>query len=327
MNNQPLVSIVIVTWNRRDDLLETIQSIYDQPYQPFEIVVADNGSTDGTVEAVRQRYPAVKWVLIGRNLGVSGGRNAGVTAASGSILFFLDSDASLPPQTLETVVRVFNERAEIGVVACRVLNAHTGELDPFGGKIFAERDAGIHERAFLSYAFSECGCAFRTSVFNAVDGFWNELRFGREGEEMALRVWGAGQQILYYPDAFVWHRASPNKRIDGAQRAAADLRSALTIYIVRYPLGMLLYVLPLKIASSLFKGLRKRQFSAMLAAISGVGRQLPTLLRQRTPMAAVAAQHYFALQRDHGPLSWNLQSWLRHKVLPHDPPPVNHGRA
>lgn len=169
--NQPLISIVIVTWNRRDDLLETIQTVYDQPYQPFEIVVADNGSTDGIVEAVQQRFPAVQWVLLGQNLGVSAGRNAGVKAAHGSILLFLDSDASVSPQTLQALANAFDERPEVGVIACKVINAHTGEFDLIGGKIFAERDELIHERTFLSYAFSACGCAFRSNVFADVGGF------------------------------------------------------------------------------------------------------------------------------------------------------------
>ena len=312
--NQPLISIVIVTWNRRDDLLETIQTIYAQPYRLFEIVVADNGSTDGTVEAVQSRFPAVQWVLLGRNLGVSGGRNAGVKAASGSIIFFLDSDASLPPETLGEVAKVFGARPEVGVIACRVLNANTGQIDPVGGKIFAERDEHIHERTFLSYAFSECGCAFRTTVFNEVGGFWDALRFGREGEEMALRVWNAGHQVLYYPPAYVLHRVSPSKRIDGAERSAADLRSALTVYIARYPLPMLLSVLPMKIAASLFKALRRKQLGAITKAVFDVALQTPALLHQRTPMRPDGARRYFQLQREHGPLSWNMQSWLKHKV-------------
>ena len=58
----PLISIVIVTWNRKEDVLETIRSIYDQAYQNVEIVVTDNASTDGTVEAVAEAYPEVKLV-------------------------------------------------------------------------------------------------------------------------------------------------------------------------------------------------------------------------------------------------------------------------
>lgn len=131
---------------------------------------------------------------------------------------------------------------------------------------------------------------------------------------MGLRVWNAGHQILYYPDAFVLHRVSPSKRIDSPQRAAADLRSALTIYIVRYPLPMLLSVLPMKVAAALIKGLRKRHLGALLAALFGIALHLPALLRQHQPMNPAAARRYFALQREHGPLSWNLQSWLKHKV-------------
>ena len=85
----PLVSVVIITWNRKDDVLESIQSIYEQNYQNVEIVVVDNGSTDGTADALAQGFPGVKIVALDRNTGVSEGRNLGVAAAKGDIIFFL----------------------------------------------------------------------------------------------------------------------------------------------------------------------------------------------------------------------------------------------
>ena len=103
----PLVSVVIITWNRKDDVLESVQSIYKQNYQNVEVVVVDNGSTDGTADALAQVFPAVKIVTLNRNTGVSEGRNLGVAAATGEVIFFLDSDASLGHDTLSNIVRKF----------------------------------------------------------------------------------------------------------------------------------------------------------------------------------------------------------------------------
>ena len=100
----PLVSVVIVTWNRREDVLETVQSVHNQTYPNYEVVVVDNGSTDGTVEALSEADPEVKLVALSENRGASVGRNAGFEAAEGDIVFLLDSDASLSKDTLTKVV-------------------------------------------------------------------------------------------------------------------------------------------------------------------------------------------------------------------------------
>ena len=99
-----LVSIIIVTWNRREDVLETVQSIFEQSYKNFEIVVVDNGSSDGTVEALRQLYSPVVIVELDRNVGVTAGRNAGIVVAKGDIILCLDSDASPGRDSLTNLV-------------------------------------------------------------------------------------------------------------------------------------------------------------------------------------------------------------------------------
>jgi glycosyltransferase involved in cell wall biosynthesis len=76
-----LISVVIVTWNRRDDVLRAIESIYSQAWRPVEIIVVDNGSTDGTAEAITSAYPEVRLLRMEQNLGASGGRNPGIAAA------------------------------------------------------------------------------------------------------------------------------------------------------------------------------------------------------------------------------------------------------
>src|SRR5512142_1632994 len=101
----PLVTILIITWNRKNDVLETVQSIYDQSYQNFEIIVVDNGSNDGTVNALCDAYPGVKIVPLAQNMGVSAGRNAGIVVAQGEIIFCLDSDASLGRNSLKNMVQ------------------------------------------------------------------------------------------------------------------------------------------------------------------------------------------------------------------------------
>lgn len=310
----PLISVVIVTWNRREDVLVAVQSIYDQAYQNCEIVVVDNASSDGTVEALRQAYPKVRIVRLNRNTGPTGGRNAGVIAAQGDIVFFLDSDASLCNDTLAKTVRKFQAEPEVGVIACKIVNAYSKELDRYAGWVFSEKDKADQDLEFLSFSFSECGCAIRKKLFDQVGPFWELLFFGREGEEFSLRVWDAGYKILYWPEAIVYHRVPLQERVACSEHGYFDLRNSLYIYLVRYPWWMLICFVPLRIGVSLIRGVRRRYLQQTLRALLDVIRQSPALWEQRQPISNDTAHLYLNLQREHGPLRWDLSSWLKYKA-------------
>ena len=308
----PLVSFVIVTWNRKDDIMETIKSIHAQSYQNYEIVVVDNASTDGTVEVLAEDHPEVKTVALDWNSGPTTGRNIGVDNSAGEITFFIDSDASIGQDTVARIVQKFMDIPDLGGIACKVVNAYTKELDNTAGWIFSQNVIDRQNIEFYSYSFSECGCAFRKKVFNDAGQFWDKLFFGREGEELSIRIWDSGYKILYSPKSIVYHRVSPSKRIDGGDREYFNLRNCLYIYFVRYPWWMLLRILPLKVGISLLRGIRHNELREVLRAVRDFIKQIPYLWTQRAPIAPATATIYMELQRDHGQLSWNVSSWLKH---------------
>lgn len=310
----PLVSVVIVTWNRKEEVGITVESVLDQLYERTEIVVVDNASTDGTVEMLRQQFPMVKIVELEENTGPTGGRNAGIAAARGEILFFLDSDASVGENTLARTVDKFKSDHQIGAVACKVVNAETRQLDNIAGWIFSEKDKVDQDEEFLSFSFSECGCAIRKEALKRTGGFWDYLFFGREGEELAIRIWDADYQIVYFPKAIVYHRVSPSKRVRGCDRLYYDLRNSLYIHVVRYTRGMLLRMTPLRIGAGMLRALRRRCTLRVIGAILEVFQSMPYLLKQRDPIREETARKYVDLQREHGPLNWDLRSWIRYKL-------------
>lgn len=77
---QPRVAILILNWNGIRDTLETLQSVQRLQYDNFEVVLVDNGSTDGSREAIVTAFPTVRLIAVSTNLGVAGGRNLGIEA-------------------------------------------------------------------------------------------------------------------------------------------------------------------------------------------------------------------------------------------------------
>ena len=150
--------------------------------------MVDNGSTDGTADALTEAFPGVNVVALDRNTGVSEGRNLGVAAATGEIIFFLDSDASLDQDTLSSIVHKFQCNPTIGAITCKILNPYTQELDP-NAWIFTQKDITNQDIEFFSYSFCEGGAAIRSRVFDQVGLFW-EFLFSL-GHALARRVLGA----------------------------------------------------------------------------------------------------------------------------------------
>lgn len=314
--DSPLISIIIVTWNRKEDVLETLNEVYKQHYPRLEVIVVDNASEDDTIEVLTTYFPEVKLLSLEENLGPTGGRNAGIKIAQGDILFFLDSDSSLGPDCLTLVAQKFVSDSSLGALACKITNAFT-QTFAGAGWIYSELDKADQDKEFLSFSVPEAGVPFRKDALDKAGPFWDFLFFGREGEELSLRLWDKGIKILYYPKALIYHREvlakGKQSRIKGGKREYYDFRNTLYIYLTRYPVWLIAKLLPVKVAVVFVRSLKRNNLKHFFKALFDVLRQLPKLRSLRQPIRQETAQLYVQLMKEHGPLRWNMQTWLRHK--------------
>jgi hypothetical protein len=309
----PLVSVLVITWNRKDDILETVKSVYEQSYRNIEIIVVDNGSTDGTAQVLRQAYPEVVLLELGKNIGIVA-RNKGIAVARGEIIFLLDSDASPAYNTLSNLIRKFQVEPKVGVINSKIVNINSGTQNRGPGWVYSERQRARQDSEFLSWSFSEGGAAIRKEVFDHIGLFWDLLFFGCEGQEFALRVWNAGYKIIYYPESIVYHRCSELQRFSDKDRDYLFFRNTLYIYIARYPWWMIALLAPIKIGAVTIRFARQGYLPVVFKAILEVIRKLPVLLKDRKPINNRTAWFYLKLMHQQGPLSWDLISWLKFKT-------------
>src|SRR4051794_19397133 len=94
MNTEPTVSVLIVNWNRQDYIKETLSQLRKQPYPGMEILVVDNGSTDGTQDMITSEFPEVRLLRLEKNVGQCTGLNIGLENARAEIVISLDNDAT-----------------------------------------------------------------------------------------------------------------------------------------------------------------------------------------------------------------------------------------
>lgn len=232
------VTIVIVTRDRRDGLLRTLDRLqHGTPASP--IVVVDNGSTDGTPSAVRAAcIPGVEVVEPGCNLGAAG-RTVGTRLASTPYVAFSDDDSWWAPGALARAAAEFDARPRFGLLAARVLVGDEEVLDPTCtamGQSALPREADLPGPAVLG--FLACGAVVRREAYLGVGGFHQVLGIGAEEELLALDLADAGWGLAYVDDVVAHHHPSPVRDEVGRRRRQAANR--LLIAWLRRPARVVL---------------------------------------------------------------------------------------
>lgn len=140
----PVASVIVLGWNGRDYLEDCLSSVLDQDLPPdqYEVLYIDNGSNDGSAAFVRERFPSVRMIELGRNLGYAEGNNTGYRETSGDLVAFLNQDTAVNRSWLRSLIEAVRSSAEIGA-------AHANVIQPWYPEY-----AGIGERADASAAYS-----------------------------------------------------------------------------------------------------------------------------------------------------------------------------
>jgi GT2 family glycosyltransferase/glycosyltransferase involved in cell wall biosynthesis len=217
------VSTIIVNHERRDLLqicLESLERALGAVNEDTELIVVDNGSRDGSVELVRERFPAVKVVALERNEGFAGGVSRGIDAAQGEWIAVFNNDTTVEPDAVALMLDAGRLHPRVGSVAAQmrfadrrdVLNSAGLELDRLG--IAADRLVGKrvddHGPRMPYEVFGATGGAaiFRRAMLDQVGGFDESFFAFFEDADLAWRAHSHGWRALYSPEAVVYHHHS-----------------------------------------------------------------------------------------------------------------------
>jgi len=235
------VALVVLNYDGKEKLLACLERAFAVRYRPLHVVVVDNGSTDGSAEAVRSRYPDVHVVRIDDNAGVAGGRNAGVRWVEERLdvayLVFLDNDARIETETVGELVAAADRDERIGLVTPKafrregsrtLLSAGGMHFNRFTGVIrdvaSGEIDDGRYEETRDVQACPGFASLVRRSVFRRI-GLFDETfnPYGWEDVDFSLRASRAGFRIVYAPKAVVHHAGGRVGRglLDSYERSKA----------------------------------------------------------------------------------------------------------
>jgi glycosyltransferase involved in cell wall biosynthesis len=210
-DERPLLSVVIPVLNGVDVIGLQLESLSCQTYQgAFEVVVADNGSTDDTVDLVRSWAKRLPWLVVvdaSQRRGASHAMNVGAAAARGEYLVFTGADDEVDPGWLKALARATG--------SCDMMGGHvdTERLNPGPGVPSSPTRAGLPvEQRFLPYPIGS-NAGMRASLFHELGGFDNErFPFGAEEIDLFWRAQLRGHRLCWVPDAVVYVRLRATTR-------------------------------------------------------------------------------------------------------------------
>jgi len=220
MNSKPLIISVILNTNRCEDTLACLASLEETSYPNHRVIVLDNASTDGSVEAIRQRFPEVQVIELVENLGYAGNNNVGIEAAAAQgadWIFVLNEDTVLAPDCLSQLMSAAQNFPGAGILGPMVyhfdepdvIQSAGGRLDPNWTSIHLgqnEIDQGQFTDVRPVEWVSGCALLIRREVIEQIGMLDPRFFYYWEETDWCVRAHTRGWLILHVPGARLWHK-------------------------------------------------------------------------------------------------------------------------
>lgn len=274
--NQPLISIVTLTWNTTEITCDFLRSINEHcSYKNLEIIIVDNGSKENPTALFKSIRPDVKVICNGKNLGFTGGNNVGIRAAKGDYLFIVNNDTEFTAGLMEGLIEVFDKYPDAGIVSPKfhyffhkgtieyagyhTVNIFTGRNSMIGCK---EEDKGqYNEIKQTNYAHGG-GMMVSRKVVDEVGPLPDEFFIYYEEFDWCEQIKRKGYKVYYQPNSLIYHKesmttgkSSPFKTFYHTKNRILFMRRNMSVgnYIIF--LGYFVcFTVPKNTATFLFKG-------------------------------------------------------------------------
>jgi GT2 family glycosyltransferase len=222
--NSPLVYCVVLNLNGRVLLLETLESVCRMTYPNFRVIVVDNGSTDGSQDAVRTHHPSLELIENGVNLGFGEGNNVGMRYAlnrGAEWVFLLNNDIAVDPAMLTELMQRAQSDDRIGILSPKIYyHSESKKIWYAGGSVhyftgiishrgLRELDLGQYDSVEDTQYITGCAFLVHRRVLTTV-GMFDRIYYPiySEDADLSVRAQRAGFRLVYVPQAKLWHKVS-----------------------------------------------------------------------------------------------------------------------
>lgn len=312
-NTSVRISVLLVTWNNSTYLTKCLDSLTTQTIRDFEIIIVDNGSTDGFIDRLENPWPELDLHIerLDSNLGFAVANNIGARHARGKYLALLNADAFPEPDWLERLLKAAEDNPEFTFFASRQIQANTPEL--LDGTGDAYHVSGLawrqnYNRPASTYgaqsceAFSACAAAalYSRDDFIKAGGFDEDYFSYFEDVDLSFRLRLAGGRCLYVPQAVVYHVGSASTGNDSDFSIYYGYRNLVWTFFKDMPAPLFWLYLPRHILMIVYKSavfLIRRKRSIILKSQVDAFRALPAILRKRKRVQQIRTVSSREIQR------------------------------
>lgn len=251
----PLVSVIVVNYNGKVFLKKCLSSLSSQSYPDIEIILVDNGSSDGSTEYVRKNFPAVRILDIKKNLGFAKGNNRGIKEARGELIATLNNDTEAASRWLEELAGVMRTDHCIGMCASKMLFMDRTDMIQSTGLAVSRSgvcwDRGICETDNGQYGSVEeifgpsAGAAlYRKKMLEEIGFFDEDFHAYLEDTDLAFRGRLSGWKCMFVPKAVVYHYHGGTAGFETDYTIYYANRNILWNTIKNFPFRLLISCLP-----------------------------------------------------------------------------------
>ncbi len=243
--NKHLISVIVVNWNGKHIIGDCLESLRQQTFKDFETIVVDNGSKDGSIEFLKEKYPEALLVPLEKNLGFAGGNNKGFEHSKGEFIALLNNDAVADIHWLKELYQDMAFSADIGICASKILLSDSkGLIDSAGDglgvcgvgykKGHRTKNANFEKKEQI---FGACGAAvlYRRSMLEDIGFFDDDLFCVHEDVDLSFRANLKGYKCLFVPTALVHHKCNSSLGRFSDNYVYYGHRNAEIVYLKNMP--------------------------------------------------------------------------------------------
>ncbi len=311
MDRLPLVSILIATKDRPDDLRRTLQELRRQDYPFLELIIIDDGSETPLEPIVRQSWREALFIRHSESAGQCKRRSEGFEIAAGKYILQLDDDSHpVESSAISKAVSAMQAHPDRACLSFYIFN----------GQLLPEVLPALEPK--YNNAFVGCGVMFRTSALRQVGGYRDFFGNEWEEEELGLRLLAAGWVIYFFPAVVIHHHVSARNR-NQERTWTRQIRNKLWAIAMHMPARRIPLEATWVLGVGMLDAVRMLRFRAFYQSIAQFLGGVRSVLRLRRPMPAIALRRYDAVrfgqvisEREYqSPTSWNLRVvwyWFTH---------------
>ena len=243
------LSVIILNWNGEKLLRQFLPTAMRYTSgMDVELIVADNGSSDSSVEWIRANCPEVKIIELGENLGFAGGYNKAISMVSSEYVLLLNSDVEVTEGWWQPLLSFMEKHPDVGACQPKIrayrnkdyfeyAGAAGGLLDRLGypycrGRVFdkIEKDEGQYDSAPAEITWaSGAALLVRTAVYREVGGLDERFFAHQEEIDLCCRMIGAGYKVMFLPDSVVYHVGGASLNQGNPQKTYLNFRNNLLL--------------------------------------------------------------------------------------------------